>query len=90
MPTIRIPTPLRPYTGDNNAVAVTGETAGLALHALTEAYPALSSHLFIDGKLRSFVNVYLDNEDIRYLKGLDTPVAAEDTLLIVPSIAGGL
>jgi molybdopterin converting factor small subunit len=90
MPTIRIPTPLRPYAENNSSVTVTGETAGAVLDNLTQNYPQLRQHLFEGGKLRSFVNIYLNEEDIRYLDGADTLVSESDTLMIIPSIAGGV
>ena len=91
MPTISLPTPLRPYADKNAEVPVTGNTVGELLGALTEKYPKLKQHLFgEDGNLRSFVNVYLNDEDIRYLQKTDTPVADTDLLSIIPSIAGGL
>ncbi len=90
MPKVRIPTPLRQYTGGNSEVEVGGETAGAALDALTGQHPDLRQHLYTgDGKLRSFVNVYKGDEDIRYLDGSDTQVADGDELSIIPSIAGG-
>lgn len=89
MPTIRIPTPLRPYAGGQAQVAVTGEDVGAALADLTARYPDLRQHLFEGDELRSFVNLYLNQEDVRYLDGQRTAVQAEDTLLIIPSIAGG-
>lgn len=89
MLTIRIPTPLRPYAGGQSSVTVEGETAGAALDNLTQKYPELRQHLFEGDELRSFVNIYLNEEDIRYLDGAETAVAAGDTLMIIPSIAGG-
>ncbi|MDT8306680.1 MAG: MoaD/ThiS family protein [Anaerolineae bacterium] len=89
MPTIRIPAPLRPYTENQSSVSVGGATAGKALDELTQTYPALRQHLFEGNALRSFVNVYLNDEDIRYLDGADTAVGEQDTLMIIPSIAGG-
>lgn len=89
MPTIRIPTPLRQYTENQSAVNVEGVTAGDALQRLAQSYPQLQQHLFEEGKLRSFVNVYLNEEDIRYLEGEETALGDEDTLMIIPSIAGG-
>jgi molybdopterin converting factor small subunit len=87
---VTIPTPLRGYAGGQKTVSVEGATVGEALSALTIAYPNLRQHLFADdGKLRSFVNVYLNDEDVRYLKYVDTPLTANDTLAIVPSVAGG-
>jgi len=89
MPIIRIPTPLRPYSGGNSSVTVAGETVGSALADLTEQHPDLRPHLFEGDKLRSFVNIYLNQEDVRYLEGEETTVNEDDTLLIIPSIAGG-
>ncbi len=89
MTTIRIPTPLRPYSNNNATVTVTAGTVASAMTDLTTQYPDLQQHLFADGKLRSFVNIYLNQEDVRYLDGPETEVAANDTLMIIPSIAGG-
>ena len=88
--TIHIPTPLRKFTDGQAAVGVQGNTVGEALAHLTEAFPILKQHLFNDqGTLRSFVNIYLGDEDIRYLDGENTLLDANATLSIVPSIAGG-
>ena len=90
MAKILIPTPLRQYAGKQDAVEVAASTVGEALAKLTDQYGDLRRHLFSDeGKLRSFVNVYVNDEDIRYLKKTDTPLHPGDTLSIVPSIAGG-
>jgi sulfur-carrier protein len=90
MPKVKIPTPLRQYAGGNAEVEVGGQTAGDALGNLTGEYPQLQQHLYTgDGKLRSFVNVYKGDEDIRYLDGPDTQVSEGDELSIIPSIAGG-
>jgi molybdopterin/thiamine biosynthesis adenylyltransferase/rhodanese-related sulfurtransferase/molybdopterin converting factor small subunit len=90
MARILIPTPLRQYAEKQDAVELPGTTVGDVLGALTQRYPDLKKHLFTDeGKLRSFVNVYVNDEDIRYLKKDATPVKDPDTLSIVPSIAGG-
>ena len=90
MPKILIPTPLRQYTGKQDAVSVSGQTVGEALTALTAQYPDLRRQLFTDeGKVRSFVNVYLNDEDVRYLSKDATPAADGDTISLVPSIAGG-
>jgi adenylyltransferase/sulfurtransferase len=87
---ILVPTPLRPFTGQQAAVAAEGSTVGEVLRALTAAHPDLRQHLFSpDGTLRSFVNVYVNDEDIRQLKREETPVASSDTVSIVPSVAGG-
>jgi molybdopterin converting factor small subunit len=88
--TIAIPTALRAYTGGAASVSVDARTAGAALDALTTQHPDLARHLRgPDGKLRSFVNVYLNDEDIRHLERDATPLKDGDTLVIVPSIAGG-
>ena len=88
--TIHIPTPLRPFTDKKEAVEVSGATVGELLSDLTTRYEGLRKHLYADnGKLRNFVNVYLNDEDIRYLQREATPVKAGDTLIIVPSVAGG-
>ena len=88
--TINIPTPLRPFTDKKEAVEVSGATVGELLTDLTTRYEGLRKHLYADnGRLRNFVNVYLNDEDIRYLQREETPVKAGDTLSIVPSVAGG-
>src|SRR5579871_3084089 len=90
MPKVLIPTPLRQYAGKQDSVELSGATVGEVLGALTALHPDLRRQLYNDeGKLRSFVNVYLNDEDIRYLQKNATPVANSDTLSIVPSIAGG-
>src|ERR1700720_2382139 len=90
MAKVLIPTPLRQYAGKHDSVELTGSTLGELLTALTTEHPDLRKQLFNDaGKLRSFVNVYLNDEDIRYLQKDATPVKDGDVLSIVPSIAGG-
>lgn len=88
---IHIPTPLRVYSNKQDTVSVSAATVGEALDALTAKHPDLKRHLYSDqGKLRSFVNVYLNDEDIRYLPEKDaTHVSEKDALSIIPSIAGG-
>ncbi len=87
---VQIPTALRSFAGGQAAVDVNGSTVGEALAQLADAHPNLRKHLFNDeGKLRSFVNVYVNDEDIRHQQGTDTPVADGGSILIVPSIAGG-
>jgi len=86
-----IPTPLRAYAGKQESVEVQAATVAEALSALTTRFTDLKKHLFADdGRLRSFVNVYVNDEDIRYLQKDQTGVRAGDTISIVPSIAGGL
>src|SRR5689334_10723155 len=88
--TIAIPAPLRQFAGGQSQVVVDAKTAGEALDILTSNHAALRKHLFNDqNSLRNFVNVYLNDEDIRHASGSDTPVKDGDTLVIVPSIAGG-
>ncbi len=90
MPKVLIPTPLRQYVDKHDSLAVSGGTVGEVMDALTMQYPELRRHLYNDeGKLRSFVNVYVADEDIRYLNKDATPVKDTDTISIVPSIAGG-
>jgi molybdopterin/thiamine biosynthesis adenylyltransferase/rhodanese-related sulfurtransferase/molybdopterin converting factor small subunit len=89
--TVRIPTPLRPFTGHQASVTLEGATIGEVLSQLTATYADLRPHLYDkDGRLRSFVNVYLNDEDIRYLGREATPIGAADTVSIVPSVAGGV
>ncbi len=90
MAKILIPTPLRQYAGGNDTVEVTGATVGEALQSLVSQHPDLRKNLYNDeGKLRSFVNIYLNDEDIRYLSKEATALAGTDSISIVPSIAGG-
>jgi adenylyltransferase/sulfurtransferase len=87
---VLIPTPLRQYAGKQPAIELAGSTVGEALGSLTTQHPDLRRHLFTDdGKLRSFVNVYVNDEDIRYLQRENTPLRDTDTIAIVPSVAGG-
>ena len=87
---INVPTPLRPYAGGNAAVEVSGKNVSDALVSLTQQYPELKKQLFTDdGKLRAFVNVYVNDEDIRYLEKENTALQPGDNISIVPSIAGG-
>jgi adenylyltransferase/sulfurtransferase len=89
--TIHIPTPLRPFAAGKDAVDVTATTIAGALQQLTRAHPDLRKHLFTsEGRVRAFVNLYLNDEDVRYLPEKEaTAVSATDTLSIIPSIAGG-
>jgi molybdopterin converting factor small subunit len=89
MTKIRIPTPLRLYTEGQSSVSVSGTTVGEALSDLTQKYPDLQQHLYDGEKLRSFVNVFLNSEDVRHIHGEKTAVTPNDTLMIIPSIAGG-
>jgi adenylyltransferase/sulfurtransferase len=89
---IFIPTPLRAYVAGHDAVQVDAPSVAQALEALTQIHPGLRKHLFTaEGKVRAFVNLYLNDEDVRYLPAKEaTAVTAADTLSIIPSIAGGL
>jgi sulfur-carrier protein adenylyltransferase/sulfurtransferase len=87
---VLIPTPLRPFTGKQEVVEVSGATVGELLADLTRQFDGLKKHLYTDeGRLRSFVNIYVNDEDIRYLQKEGTPVKNGDTLSIIPSVAGG-
>jgi sulfur-carrier protein len=88
---IHIPTPLRTYTDQKGTVSVEAATVAQGLAALIAAHPAMQQHLFTtEGKLRSFVNLYLNDDDVRYLPAKeDSPVSPTDELTIIPSIAGG-
>jgi len=87
---VMIPTPLRQYAGKQDSVELEAKTVGEALAGLTAQYSDLRRHLYNDdGKIRSFVNIYLNDEDIRYLHKEQTPLNDQDVLSIVPSIAGG-
>src|SRR5690349_11771213 len=88
--TVLIPTPLRPFVGGRDALEVEGGNVGELLERLTGEHATLKPHLFADdGRLRSFVNVYVNDRDIRQLAQRDTPVKPGDTISIIPSIAGG-
>jgi MoaD family protein len=90
MSKIHIPTPLRQYVGKQASVEVKGSTVAEAMNALLEQHPDLRKHLYTEeGKLRAFVNVYVNDEDIRYLQKEATELKDEDQISIVPSIAGG-
>ena len=90
MSTLRMPTPLRVYVEGQKEVEITAPTVGLALQELAGNYPQLKRHLFDDlDQLRPYVNLFLNGQDVRSLHGPDTPLGEEDTLMIVPSIAGG-
>jgi molybdopterin converting factor small subunit len=87
--TVQIPTPLRRFTDERAEVELEGTTVGAVLNALIQRHSSLERHLYQDGKLRSFVNIFLGDEDVRHLDGEATPVADGDTLTIIPAIAGG-
>ncbi|MBA3654280.1 MAG: MoaD/ThiS family protein [Actinobacteria bacterium] len=88
--TVRIPTQLRTLTGGSGEVSVVGSTVGEVLKGLDAAHPGFGERLFADdGSLRRFVNVFVADEDVRFLQGLETPVPDSQTVSIVPAVAGG-
>ena len=88
--TLHIPTPLRRFTGEQGEIQIAGATVSEALRDLVRQHPALERHLFTpEGTLRSFVNVFKNEEDVRFLDKGETPIADGDVLSIIPSIAGG-
>jgi len=88
--TVRIPTPLRQFTESNDHVELEGSTVGDVLKALGEKFPELGRRLFRDdGSLNRFVNVYLNDEDVRFLQNLDTPASETDEINIIQSVSGG-
>jgi molybdopterin synthase sulfur carrier subunit len=90
MPTIRVPTQLRPLAGGNREVSVEGTTVAEVLKGLDAAHPGFTDRLFDDnGRLRRFVNVFVADEDIRFLDGVDTAVSPGQTVSIIPAVAGG-
>jgi MoaD family protein len=90
MPTVKIPPVLRPKTGGEAEVTAAGGTVGDVLSALAEAHPQTREQLFGgDGELNRYVNVYLNDEDVRVLDGLETPASDADTIVILPAMAGG-
>lgn len=89
MSTVRIPPVLRSQTGGAREVQTSGSTVKEVLTDLAQQYPSLKGQLFQDGQLQRYVNVYVNDQDIQYLQRLDTPVGAEDTVIILPAMAGG-
>ena len=90
MPILKIPTPLRPYAAGEGVITLPGATVSEVLNAVVERHPELKKHLFNnEEKLRPFVNIFLGEENVNQLEGLATSLEEDDTLLIIPSIAGG-
>jgi molybdopterin synthase sulfur carrier subunit len=88
--TVRIPTPLRPIVGGNATVEVSGSTVGEVVKALDAAHPGIGKRVLDEsGQVRRFVNVFVEDEDIRFASGLDTPVRDGVTVSIIPAVAGG-
>jgi adenylyltransferase/sulfurtransferase len=90
MPVIQIPTALRSFTERKSEIAVTGATVGEAIGHLAETYPDIKQHLYQGAELRSFINVFVGETNIKKLQLLDTPVKDDDTIMLVPAIAGGV
>ena len=91
MPVLRIPTPLRAYTNGKSEVTVSGANISDALIDLTTQYPALKPHLFNEGgELRPFVNLFVGENNIKDLQGVDTPIKDGEKIMLIPSIAGGM
>ena len=86
---VEIPSPLREQAGGQTEVAVTGATVQAALDDLVRQYPALGPKLFADGRLRPYINVFVNDEDIRYLDEMQTAVADGQVVAIIPAVAGG-
>jgi sulfur-carrier protein len=90
MTTLRIPTPLRTYTSGKSEVTVSGAKISEALNDLTAQFPAIKPHLFNEGgELRPFVNLFVGENNIKDLQGVDTPIKDSDKIMLIPSIAGG-
>lgn len=90
MTTIRIPTPMRTLTRNQAEVQATGTTVGEVLKDLDARYPGMGARLFDErGAVRRYVNIFLNDEDVRALKSLETPVAAADRITLIPAMAGG-
>lgn len=89
MPVVRIPTVLRKHTDGQARVEAAGGTVGEVFRSLTDDHPGLEEQLFDGDAVRGFINVYVDDEDIRYVEGLRTPVAADTEISIMPAVAGG-
>ncbi|HVS34703.1 MAG TPA: ubiquitin-like small modifier protein 1 [Gemmataceae bacterium] len=86
---VQIPTPMRQHTEGKTEVEVSGGTVQAALADLSAKYPAIAERVFQSGKVRPFINLYVNNEDVRYLDNLATPVKDGDELAIIPAVAGG-
>jgi sulfur-carrier protein len=89
MSTVRIPPVLRENTGGNRSVDVSGDTVSQALQDLFGKHPALRDRVTQDGQLSSFINVYVNDRDVRYRDGLETAIEAGDTIILLPAMAGG-
>ena len=86
---VHIPTPLRQHTDGKETVGAQGSTVAEVLEQVGQQYAAITDRLFDDGKVRRFVNIYVNDEDVRYLDDLNTPVKDGDSISIIPAVAGG-
>jgi sulfur-carrier protein len=86
---VQVPTPMRQHTDGKTVVEVSGATVKAVLDDLAARYPGVAARIFANGQVRQFINVYLNNEDIRYLENLATPVKDGDEVAIIPAVAGG-
>ena len=86
---VRIPTILRPYTKDQKSVQASGSNLGALISDLDLNYAGIGERLLEDGALRRFINIYINDEDVRFLGGLDSPVKDGDSVTILPAVAGG-
>jgi len=86
---VRIPTILRPYTKDQKVVSATGETLAAVIADLDAQYAGLGERLLENGTLRRFINIYINDEDVRFLGSLDAPVKSGDSITVLPAVAGG-
>ena len=86
---VRIPTILRPYTKDQKVVTATGETLAAVIADLDAQYAGLGERLLENGALRRFINIYINDEDVRFLGSLDAPVKNGDSITVLPAVAGG-
>jgi MoaD family protein len=86
---VRIPTILRPYTGDRKSVEATGSSLSALIDDLEANHPGIKDRLVEAGDLRRFVNVYVNDEDVRFLGGLDAPLTDGDEVVVLPAVAGG-
>ncbi len=86
---VSIPTALRQFAGGKSVLSVEATTVGNALQAVAAQHPDLGNQLLANGELRNFVNVYLNDDDVRYLQGMETPIGERDEISIIPAIAGG-
>ena len=86
---VRIPTILRPFTKDQKSVSASGATLQEIIDDLERSYPGIGARLLENGALRRFINIYINDEDVRFMDGLNAPTKAGDSIIILPAVAGG-